>query len=104
MEIFGKHIFGSCAEQWLAQCKEQKKEWILKYTKQTDLQLIDEFVNNPKITKECKCLDCGKNKKTNESNGIPKEITAIIEPVEVGADSITDSIERPKKTKRRKGK
>ena len=103
MEIFGKHIFGNDAEAWLKLCKEQKKEWILKYTKQTDLQLIDEFVNNPKITKECKCLDCGKNKK-DVTNGIPKEITTTTQPIEVGADSITNSIERPKKTKRRKGK
>jgi len=104
MEIFGQHIFGSCAEAWLKLCKEQKKEWILKYTKQTDLQIIDEFVNNPKISKECKCLDCGKNKNNGISNGIPKEITAIIEPVENGTDSERDSVERPKKTKGRKGK
>jgi hypothetical protein len=73
MEIFGKHIFGNDAKAWLKLCKEQKKEWILKYTKQSNETLIDEFINNPNISKECKCLDCGKNK-VNESNGISKEV------------------------------
>lgn len=63
MEIFGKHIFGSDAENWLKQCKEFKKEWILKYTNQTNETLIDEFINNHKISKECKCLDCGNKRK-----------------------------------------
>lgn len=102
MEIFGKHIFGNDAEAWLKLCKDQKKEWILKYTNQTNLDLIDEFVNNPKISKECKCLDCGKNKKNGISNGISEETTTATQPIEVGADSGGDSIERPKKTKRRK--
>jgi hypothetical protein len=102
MEIFGKHIFGNDAEAWLKLCKDKKKEWILKYTNQKNEALIDEFVNNPKISKECKCLDCGKNKKNGISNGISEETTTAIEPIEVGTDSSGDSIERPKKTKRRK--
>jgi hypothetical protein len=72
MEIFGKHIFGTDAEQWLKLCKEQKKEWILKYTNQKDENLIDEFVKNPKISKECKCLDCGKN--GNISKRVSEEV------------------------------
>ena len=64
MEIFGKHIFGTDADAWLKLCKDQKKEWILKHTNQTDETLIDEFIKNPKISKECKCLDCGKNGNT----------------------------------------
>jgi hypothetical protein len=102
MEIFGKHIFGNDAKAWLKLCKEQKKEWILKYTKQSNETLIDEFINNPNISKECKCLDCGKNK-VNESNGILKENATVIEPIEVGADSSGDSVKRQPKSKRRKG-
>jgi hypothetical protein len=102
MEIFGKHIFGNDAKAWLKLCKEQKREWILKHTKQSNENLIDEFINNPNISKECKCLDCGKNK-VNEPNGISKEVATVIEPVETGADSVGDSVKRQPKSKRRKG-
>lgn len=102
MEIFGKHIFGNDAEAWLKLCKDQKKEWILKYTNQTNEALIDEFINNPKISKECKCLDCGKNKKNGISNRISEEVTTVTQPIEVGADSGGDSTQRPKKAKRGK--
>jgi len=105
MEIFGKHIFGNDAEAWLKLCKEQKKEWILKHTKQTDTSIIEEFINNPKISKECKCLDCGKSKNNgNKSDRIPKEVTTVAEQAENGADSERNSVERPKKAKRRKNK
>jgi hypothetical protein len=82
MEIFGKHIFGTDADAWLRLCKEQKKEWILKYTNQKDENLIDEFVKNPKISKECKCLDCGKN------GNISKRVS---EEVEVGNENNSTS-------------
>jgi len=104
MEIFGKHIFGKDAEAWLKLCKEQKKEWILKRTKQTNEALITEFINNPNISKECKCLDCGKaNKNESVSVGVSKEVATVTEPIEVGADSIGDSVKRQPKSKRRKG-
>jgi hypothetical protein len=102
MEIFGKHIFGSCAEAWLKLCKEQKRDWILKRTNQKDETLITEFINNPQISKECKCLDCGKNK-VNEPNGISKEVATTTESIETGADSVGDSVKRQPKSKRRKG-
>jgi hypothetical protein len=82
MEIFGKHIFGTDADAWLKLCKDQKKEWILKYTNQKDENLIDEFVKNPKISKECKCLDCGKN------GNISKRVS---EEVEVGNENNSTS-------------
>lgn len=78
IDIFGKQMFGSCADEWLKLCKDKKKEWILKYTKQTDEQLIDEFINNPKISKDCKCLDCGKNKKDGISKSISTETTTDV--------------------------
>ena len=97
MEIFGKHIFGTDAEQWLKLCKEQKKEWILKYTNQKNENLIDEFVKNPKISKECKCLDCGKN--GNISKRVSEEVATVTEPIDNEEPSATNSIKRRKKVK-----
>jgi len=101
LEVFGKMIFGDCAEQWLKLCKEQKREWILKNTNQKDEALITEFINNPNISKDCKCLDCGKNK-NNVTSRVFEETTTTTEPIENGADSVGNSNQRPKATKRRK--
>ena len=102
MDIFGVHIFGDDAEAWLKLCKEQKTEWILKRTNQTDLNLISEFVSNPKITKECKCLNCEKN--GSVSKRVPKEDATVINIDNVTEYSREDSIERPKSVKGRKDK
>ena len=59
MEIFGKQIFGSDKEQWLELPIEEKVEWIRKYTNQDNDAIIEEFVNNPKISKDKICLTCG---------------------------------------------
>ena len=59
MKIFDKQIFGDDKEQWLKQTVEQKVEWIRKYTNQQDDAIIEEFVNNPKISKDKICLTCG---------------------------------------------
>lgn len=95
MEIFGKHIFGTDADDWLKLCKDKKKEWILKHTNQTDETLIDEFVKNPKISKECKCLDCGKN--GNISKRISKEVATATEPINNEKLSTANSTKRRKK-------
>ncbi len=62
MEIFNVQIFGEDAKLWLEMPKSQKKEWILKNTNQVDDLAIEEFLLNPKITKDAHCLDC-RNKK-----------------------------------------
>lgn len=97
MEIFGKHIFGNDAEQWLKLCKESKREWILKNTNQTDNNLIDEFINNPKISKECKCLDCGKN--GNISKTISTEVATDTEQIDNGATGKRNSTKRQRNVK-----
>jgi hypothetical protein len=97
MEIFGKHIFGTDADAWIRLCKEQKKEWILKYTNQKDEKLIDEFVKNPKISKECKCLDCGKN--GNISKRVSEEVATVTEPIDNEEPSATNRAKRRKKVK-----
>ena len=65
MEIFSVHIFGEDAQNWLKLCKQEKKDWILKYTLQKDETVINEFISNPSITKDCKCTDCGKPKEVS---------------------------------------
>lgn len=99
LEIFDKQIFESDADNWLNLCKEQKKEWILKHTNQADESLISEFINNSKINKDCKCLDCGKTKKNgNFSKANANEIT-VVEPIEVGAAGKRNNPKRPKRVK-----
>lgn len=81
LEIFGKIIFESDAIDWLSWCKDKKKDWILTHTNQKDESLIDEFINNPAISKDCKCSDCGKNKE-NEPSGIPEKITTTTKSID----------------------
>jgi len=102
IEIFGKIIFGVDAENWLKLCKGKKKEWILKYTNQKNEALIEEFIKNPRISKDCKCLDCGKN--ATITNGIPKETTASVEPADNSGNNRKDSAKRQSSTKRTKNK
>ena len=66
MEIFNVQIFGEDKENWLSQSVEWKVEWIRKYTNQQDDAIIEEFVNNPKISKDRICLTCGLDKHKEE--------------------------------------
>jgi len=102
LEIFGKIIFESDADAWLKLCKDQKREWILKHTEQRNEQLIDEFINNPSISKQCGCIDCGKNKKQNESSGVSEAASTDSQPASNGAASIRNSTKRPKAAKSKK--
>jgi hypothetical protein len=101
LEIFDATIFEGDAVDWLAKCKEQKREWILKHTSQTNEEAINEFINNPNISKDCKCLDCGKNKK-DVTTRISEEITATAEPINLTGNSKQNSVKRPKKAERGK--
>ena len=101
LEVFGKILFGSCAEDWLKLCKDKKKEWILKHTQQKDETLISEFINNPNISKECKCLDCGKNKK-DVASGISETVATVIEPANGSKNSRGNNSKRSKTIKERK--
>ena len=62
MDIFNVQIFGSDKEDWLKQSVEDKVEWIRKYTNQQNDEVIQEFINNPKISKDKICLTCGADK------------------------------------------
>jgi len=59
MNIFDKHIFGDDAKQWMELSVEDKVDWIRKYTNQQDDAIIEEFINNPNISKDKICLTCG---------------------------------------------
>jgi hypothetical protein len=100
MEIFGKHIFGSDAEQFLKLCKEDKKKWIAKYTTQKNESIIDEFINSPNISKDCKCLNCGKH--GDKSVGISKEIAESTESISTSRLDTKNSVKRQRKSKTKK--
>jgi hypothetical protein len=81
MEIFNVQIFGSDKEQWLSMSVEDKVEWIRKYTNQQEDAIIEEFINNPKISKDKICLTCGdklkeiiKEENTNATSDAPVKV------------------------------
>jgi hypothetical protein len=105
LDIFGKLLFGSDADAWLKLCKEQKREWILKRTNQRNEEAINEFINNPNISKECKCLDCGKHKEDGSiSKGVYEKVATVVEQSNDTTNGIGDSSKRPRATKRTKNK
>lgn len=75
MEIFNVQIFGSDKDYWLAMPVEDKVEWIRKYTNQQDDAAIEQFLSNPKVSKDKICLTCGD--KTNYA--VKKEEIATTE-------------------------
>jgi hypothetical protein len=100
MDIFNVQIFGSDKDAFLALCKESKKKWILKNTIQRNETEIDAFINNPKVSKDCKCVNCGKN--GNKSSGISKEVNESVELTDVAGTNAKDSTFRQRKSKAKK--
>lgn len=82
MEIFGMYIYGADAEQFCKLSKEEKKEWILKYTEQSNEVIIDEFLSNPINKNDCGC-GCGgkKEKDANISKTISNEVAVSDENI-----------------------
>ena len=66
MEIFGRVISDKEAKEFCKLSNELKREWIAKYTKQTNEELITDFLTNPPKQRDCGC-GCGGNK--SKSNG-----------------------------------
>ena len=81
MEICNKQIFGSDKDQWLKQTVAKKVAWIRKYTNQQDNAIIEEFVNNPKISKDKICLTCGDNAKSVKTKNIGIVDEEIVKPI-----------------------
>jgi phage tail sheath gpL-like len=97
MEIFGKHIFGSDANEFRSLAVTEQYEWIKKYTNQTNEDLINEFLSNIPENNDKNCLNCGDKRKT-----IPVEVTTNTEQINDGAISRTNNTKRPRATKRAK--
>ena len=97
MQIFNLEIFGSDKEEWLSQSVEWKVEWIRKYTNQDNDAIIEEFVNNPKISKDKICLTCG-----DKMNFKIEQATKIVEIIDEQKNLVLDSIVKPKSKSRKK--
>ena len=68
MEIFGKHIFGSDAQEFIDLCFEDQVQWIEKYTNQRDKEQIKLLLSNLSIGKINECLDCKEKRESYGSN------------------------------------
>jgi hypothetical protein len=68
MEIFGRHIFGSDAQEFIDLCFEGQVAYIEKYTSQRDKEQIKLLLDNIAISKVDECLDCKKQRESYGSN------------------------------------
>jgi hypothetical protein len=98
MEIFGKHIFGSDANEFRALAVNEQYEWIKKYTNQSNEDLINEFLSNIPENNDKNCLNCG----DNISKRVSKKVNTDTEQINDGAISRTNNTKRPRATKRAK--
>lgn len=91
MKIFNVEINGKDAEWFCNLTKEEKYDWILKNTNQSNDILINEFLNRTlDPNKKEYCVECRGNKQKisiakivengNISKGNEQEVTAIVEP------------------------
>ena len=97
MEIFGKYIFGSDAEQFKSLPILNQVEWIKKNTAQKNDDLIDELLSNIPENNDKQCLNCGQN--ANISTTILNEIETIVEPVDIGGNGKKGISKRRKNNK-----
>ncbi|CAB4136362.1 hypothetical protein UFOVP299_62 [uncultured Caudovirales phage] len=93
MKIFNVEINGKDAEWFCNLTKEQKYNWILNNTNQSNENVINEFLNKTlDPNKKEYCVECrGKKQKVsiakivedgNISSGNEQTIEAVIEPIE----------------------
>ena len=68
MQIFDVEIFGSCADWFMEQSCEGKKEWIKKNANVTSDVLIDEFIKSCNRGNDDECLGCKKSKQNATNN------------------------------------
>lgn len=98
MDIFGRHIFGSDAQEFIDLCFESQVEYIEKYTTQRDKEQIKLLLSNLSLDKD-ECLDCKKQRENygnNISSTVSKEVAVSDEQASTGADDERNSTERPK--------
>jgi hypothetical protein len=66
MKIFDVILNGESAKAFCKQTTEFKVDWILKNTKQKDIGLIMQFIDNPPKHNDCGCCCGGKKKSVSE--------------------------------------
>lgn len=98
MDIFGRHIFGSDAQEFIDLCFEQQVKWIEKYTNQRDKEQIKLLLSNLVIGKD-ECLDC-KQKRESYGNNISE--TVVAEVAISSEDNDTSGVSKRGANKRRK--
>jgi hypothetical protein len=104
MEIFGRILSGDDAKAFCKLSNELKREWIAKYTKQTNEELITDFLTNPPKQRDCGC-GCGGNKSKTNGNitsGISSKVTESAEFVSDSGHDETNSNKRQRKSKGQK--
>lgn len=94
MEIFGKHIFGSDANEFRALPVKEQYEWIKKYTNQNNEDLINEFLSNIPENNDKNCLDCENKRKT-----IPTEVEQSSEVISTSRNGKRGTDKRRKDNK-----
>ena len=100
MQIFDVEIFGGCADWFMKQSCEGKKEWIKKNTNVTSNALIDEFIKSCNRGNDDECLGCKKSKQNATNNisvGVSKEEPSVSTIGEDKTESRTVNVERPKR-------
>ena len=98
MDIFGRHIFGSDAQEFIDLCFESQVAYIEKYTTQRDKEQIKILLSNLALDKD-ECLDCKKQRENygnNIGSAVSKEGTIGNEQASTGTDDERNSTERPK--------
>ena len=76
MDIFGRHIFGKDAQEFIDLCFESQVAYIEKYTTQRDKEQIKLLLSNLALDKD-ECLDCKKQRENygnNISSTVSKEV------------------------------
>ena len=77
MEIFGRHIFGKDAQQFIDLCFEEQLAYIHKYTTQRDETQIKLLLDNLAVGKIDECLDCKKQRESYGSNISKNVVTEV---------------------------
>lgn len=106
MEIFGRHIFGSDAQEFIDLCFEDQLAYIHKYTTQRDVTQIKLLLDNLAIGKIDECLDCKKQRESygsNISERVSEKVASSKQQGSIGADDVRDNTRRSK-VKTRKNK
>jgi len=96
MEIFGKHIFGSDADEFRALPILSQVEWIKKHTKQQNDDAIDDFLSNIPNNNDKNCLNCGENISKRNAD----EVEAVVENIDTSTNGSKPNSKKRKPAKK----